>query len=161
MKIPRKSRRVLPDFVPPDGDVTPILSPASLSTLDCSCHKSSEIPGFSKLKALLCMPRLAHMLFAKATGLGLASKMAARSGAVGFLLRGGVTTLPLAEKPTKLALRPQRRDTGPFCTWAVPQGTQKLGGGFPRHLRHLWQWLGVSHLYQPLTVAAVTAESQP
>lgn len=99
----------------------------------------------------------------KTAGLGLVSKMAARWGACAFSLWGGVTTLPLAEKSTKPALRPQRRGTGPFCAWTVPQGTQgtqKLGGGFLRHLRHLRHWLGVPYLHQPLTVAAVAAESQ-
>lgn len=89
--------------------------------------------------------------------------MAARWGNVAFSLWSGVTTLPPAEKPTNPALRPQRRGTGPFCAWAVPQGTQgtqDLGSGFLRHLRHLRHWFGVPHLHQPLTVAAVAAESQ-
>lgn len=86
--------------------------------------------------------------------------MAARWGNLGFHLWGVVTALPPAEKPTKPALRPQRRVIDPFFAWVVPQGTQKLGGGFLRHLRHLRHWFGVPHLHQPLTVAAVAAESQ-
>ena len=49
----------------------------------------------------------------------------------------------------------------PFLRLAVTQGTQgtqKLGGGFLRHLRHVRHWLGIPYLHQPLSVAAVAAE---
>ena len=65
LEIPRKPRRALPDFVTPDSGLAPILSPASLSTLDCSLLKSLEIPAFSKLKTSFYIPHLAHMLLRK------------------------------------------------------------------------------------------------
>ena len=106
-------------------------------------------------------PSLGTYAFWKTAGVGLVSQIATRWGNVAFSLGGGITTLPLTEKSTKPALRPQRRDTDPFFPWAVPQGTQgtqKLGGGFLRHLRHLRHWLGIPYLHQPLSVAAVAAK---
>ena len=65
-----------------------------------------------KRKNVRVYPSLGTYAFGKVAGVGPVSQMTARWGNVAFSRLGGVTTLPLAQKSTKPALRPQRRGQG-------------------------------------------------